>query len=334
MIKENRISVIEKRIKMWKRVGLIVLAVLLFVFCVFSSIVPMDTWKYHFGLPNIRPRAQGEMRMHFLNVGEGDCAIIELPDGQVMMVDGGNGAESTSTTIMRYLNALKIDTIDYMLLTHADSDHCGALDTVLKYKTVKKAYIVKTSSKINQEYAEVYDCLTKENCEMAYATRGEIITSKRADFPYTLTVLWPYTSDLEGIDQIYNETNRLSTVFWLDYFGTSALFTGDAPKAVEVDLLRDAEFGFLNTYGIDLGSTEILKVAHHGSEDASHLEFLSYLGVKDAVISCSRSNLYGHPSMEVCNRLQAVGAKEYRTYEGHVMITATKEGTYKVERVG
>lgn len=143
-------EVVEKKIKFWKRVALIVVGVLLIALVIFSCFVNPETWKYYFGMPKLRARADGEMRMHFLNVGEGDCAIIELPDGKVLMVDGGNGSEHTSTTIIRYLNALKIDTIDYLMVTHADSDHCGGLDKVVKYKKVKKAYITYNAPTINQ----------------------------------------------------------------------------------------------------------------------------------------------------------------------------------------
>ena len=125
-------EIVEKKIKLWKRVALILAVVLLAGACIFSAIVPAETWKYYHNLPKVRARKDGDLRMHFLDVGEGDCSIIEFPDGKVMLVDGGNGAEITATTILRYLNALKIKSIDYVMLTHADSDHCGALDSVLK----------------------------------------------------------------------------------------------------------------------------------------------------------------------------------------------------------
>lgn len=175
--------------------------------------------------------------------------------------------------------------------------------------------------------------MVEENCEVELATRGESIFSDRKDCPYTLTVLWPYTSDFVDIDQSYTEANLLSTVFWLDYFGTSALFTGDATVGAEEHIVRDSKMGFLEAYGVALDSTEILKVAHHGSADATGLDLLTHLEVKTAVISCSRSNIYNHPSVDTCARLQTVGAQEYRTYEGHVVITANKQGEYIVEYV-
>lgn len=326
-------EIVEKKWKLWKRVALIAVSVLLLSLCVFSCFVPADTWKYHFSLPKIRARADGELRMHFLDVGEGDCSLIEFPDGKVMLVDGGDGAESTATTILRYLNALKIKTIDYVLLTHSDADHCGGLDTVLKQKEVKTVYAQKVSPTIHDEYAEFYDAVLEENCEIELLSRGAEIVSTRSDCPYTFRVLLPYTKDLEDVEEIKTDTNAFSTAFWLDYYGTSAFFAADIPESCEKRLVQDSKFGLLDVYGVDLTSTEILKVAHHGSASSSSAEFLSHLGVKTAVISCARTNLYGHPAEETCRRLQEVGAQEYRTYDGHVMITARKNGEYTVERI-
>lgn len=326
-------EIVEKKVKTWKRVALIAVAALLLALCVFSCFVPADTWKYHFGLPKIRARADGEMRMHFLDVGEGDCALIEFPDGKVMLVDGGNGAEATTTTILRYLNALKIDTIDYVLLTHSDADHCGGLDVVFRQKKVKTAYMQKVSPTIHSEYAELYDAVLEEGCETALLSRGAQIVSERSDCPYTFRVLLPYTKELEDIKEIKTETNVFSTAFWLDYCGTSAFFAADIPDTCEKRLVQDSKVGLLDVYDVDLTSTEILKVAHHGSASSSSAEFLSHLGVKTAIISCARTNTYGHPSKETCDRLQAVGAETYRTYDGHVMITARKNGEYTVERI-
>ena len=83
--------------------------------------------------------------------------------------------------------------------------------------------------------------------------------------------------------------------------------------------------------GVDLGSTEILKVAHHGSADSTCAEFLEYLNVQTAVISCGINNAYGHPNFAVLDRLQNVGAKNYRTdANGHICITISPQGTYAV----
>lgn len=94
-----------------------------------------------------------------------------------------------------------------------------------------------------------------------------------------------------------------------DYFGTSTLFCGDATSRIEETLIREAELNFFEDYGVRLDSTEILKVSHHGSATGTGEEFVRYLGVETAIISCGKDNLYGHPSAEVCDGLCRCGLK-------------------------
>lgn len=319
-----------RKIKTWALFGAFLLAACI---CIFSLFVPADTWKYYVNLPNVSNRRAGELRMHFLNVGQGDCSIIELPDGKVMLVDGGNGSEKTSATILRYLNALKIKKIDYMLVTHADSDHCGGLDKVVRQKEIGVAYLPKVSENSNAQFAELYAALLDNDCPMKYAQREIRLNSSVEKYPYNISFLYPYTSDIQDLQKTETEANALSAVFWLDYFGTSALFTGDAPMKIEEKLMRDSDLGLFEFRDVELWSTEILKVAHHGSKYSTSTEFLRYLDVETATISCAKVNMYDHPSDEVCQRLKEENIDEYRTYEGHIVITAKPDGSYKVKTI-
>ncbi len=317
---------IEEKIKQIK-IALIIMAVLILLGgVIFSSFVPMSTWKYYVAKPNIDKREMGEMRLHFLDVGQGDATLIELPDGKTMLIDGGNGEEDTAKRIMRYLNALKINTLDYLLVTHADSDHCGALDVVLQYKKVEQIFLPNTKSTINQEYAEFYAAVLQEDSKITLSSRSIILNSE-TDFPYTLSFLYPYSlSTDENIEQT-EENNASSAVVWLDYQGKSALFMGDAPLEVEEKLIRDDDLGLFEERGVDLQSTEILKVAHHGSKYSTGENFLQYLNVKAAVISNGKENLYGHPHEEVLQSLQELSADIYRTdTHGNVVISVSKDG--------
>jgi len=321
---------IEKRIRLLKRVGLGVLIAVLLFLSVFSLFVPPQTWKYHVAKPKISQRKQGELRIHFLDVGQGDCTLVELPDGKTALIDGGDGSESTATTILRYLNALDVDAIDYLVVTHADSDHCGGLDKVVKYKKIKNAYLPKTLPSVNDEYAELYAALVEEDCALSYSSR-KIDISTAHSYSYTLSFLYPYTADVEG-EETATESNDSSAVVWLDYQGVSALFTGDVSSEVEKKLMQDHALGAFENRGVDLPSTEIIKIAHHGSNDSTSEEFLRFLGVETAAISCGKNNLYGHPSDDVLTRLQTVNAKVYRTDKnGNITITIKQDGTYGVK---
>ena len=130
----------ERKKKLLKRVLLGILLLCIAGLSIFSAIVPPVTWKYYVNLPKIARRADGELRIHFIDVGQGDCTLVELPDGKTMLIDGGNSKKSTEKKVLRHLNALKINTIDYLIVTHADVDHCGGLNEVVKYKKVVNAY--------------------------------------------------------------------------------------------------------------------------------------------------------------------------------------------------
>ena len=323
--------------KIRKRVTFIIATVLFLVLlglCILSAFYPLATWKYHFYLPDVQKRNDKELRLHFIDVGQGDCVLIELPDNKVMLVDGGNGSAQSDKAIMRYLNALDIDEIDYMLVTHPDADHCGGLDTVLKYTQVNAVYLPPVSSTANAAYAKFYKQLNQEGCGVQYTSSAVSLSVKESKTPYTLQMLYPYMVDAENLPTV-NDSNALSGIFWLDYQGVSALFTGDAPKEIEELLMRDDNLGLFDKDGIALKSTEILKVAHHGSANSTSEQFLRHLGVETAVISCGVDNEYDHPSTQVKNALGAVGAATYRTdTQGSVVVTVKADGTYAVQTLG
>lgn len=333
MAEKNKVEKSMRKLKI--RVLAIVLALLVFL-CAFSLVFPIDTWKYYFCLPTTGTRGKGEMRLHFVDVGQGDAIVIELPDGKNVLVDGGNTEEENTTALMRYLQALGISQIDYLLLTHSDNDHCGGLATVLQHKTVKHVFLPMTSDEnAPVAYHDFQKALVKENCTVSYFSREieDTVQSSDENYPYKFTFVYPSRFDVEN-GVIPSDANLSSAVFWLDYMGTSALFTGDAPASVETKLKDMVDFG-IAPVGVDLQSTEILKVSHHGSADATSLEFLRFLHVQTAVVSCGENNLHGHPSVQVCQALSEANATTYRTdVQGSVIVTAKSDGTYSVKTLG
>lgn len=315
-----------KRAKLW---AFVVVSVLVAGLCVFSYFVPADSWKYYVSMPQTTDRADGELRMHFIDVGQGDCTLIEFPDGKTLLIDGGNSLAATEKTVLRYLNSLKIKKLDYLLLTHTDSDHCGGLACLLTYKDVETAFVpYEEDPTVNGDFAAFYEKLIKEDCETLYSARQYSFSSSDARYPYQWDFLYPQTvvSETENI----LDSNENSAVIWLDYQGVSALFCGDAPKSVEEKLMTEDKLGAFEKRGIKLTETEILKVAHHGSASSTGVEFLEYLGAKTAVISCGKDNLYGHPTKEVLDNLRSVAAETYRTDKnGHILITVKADGTYQ-----
>ena len=131
------------------------------------------------------------------------------------------------------------------------------------------------------------------------------------------------------------DVNERSGIVWLDYKGVSALFTADAPFSVEEKLMQESQVGAFSPINVDLTSTEILKVAHHGSKNSTSESFLSYLSkVETAVISCGKDNDYGHPADELLQRLSRYSVDVYRTdTQGHIIVTISADGTYKIDCV-
>ena len=325
---------VDKQQKLAKRMVLAVALVLLASFCVFGAFCPPSTWKYHLGKPELSIRGEGELRIHFLDVGQGDSTLVELPDGKILLVDGGDDLEGTATTLMRYLNALDIDTIDYLVVSHADTDHCGGLDVVAEHKKILNAYLPAVNpAKSGEAFAALYANLVEQEMSLCYASRGTQIGESTAG--YTLRFLYPYIKTVQEeqipINSDSADSNALSSVLWLEYNETSVLFTGDAPSETEALLLRDDALGLLEGFGADISDVEILKVSHHGSETSTTKEFLEYLHVDTAVVSCGKNNMYGHPAKEVVDRITASGARLYRTDEnGTVSVTVQPSGEYAV----
>ena len=322
---------IEQKIKRIKYILLSVLLLFVGGFCVFSAVYPPPTWKHYFHLPTVSDRKDGELRIHFLDVGQGDCTFIEFPDGQTLLIDGGDTQTNTENAIMRYLNALQIKRLDYILITHTDEDHCGGLDSVISYKKVSKIFLPQTKDvNVNVAYAKAYSAAMKSDAEKSVVGRGVSITSQDENYPYTFCVIYPYAAVAN--DVFITSDNAASAVSWLDYFGVSALFTGDMSVAIEEQLMQESKNNLLDIYGVQLSSTEILKVAHHGSRYSTSKEFAAYINAKTAMISCGKDNVYGHPHIGVLQTLKEVGAQVYRTdLMGSILAVLRPDGTYEVQ---
>lgn len=325
-IKEKRKKEEKKR-----KTGAIVFAVcvsLVACLSVFSLFVPEESWKYYLALPKVSARQDGELRIHFLDVGQADSTLVEFPDGQTLLIDGGDvdGAK----TVLRYLNALKIDRLDYLLLTHADVDHCGSLSEIVKYKKIGLAYLPVTQVNASTAFENFAKTLVEYGVPSKISNRYDGFTSSNNNYPYTFTTLFPYSATSGGNDGF--EENELSIVSALYYQGVTALFCGDTNESVLSKLCAEDQLGAFTDNGLSLNNVQILKYPHHGAYDGATEEILSYFGVKTSVISCGNNNYYGHPAQETLTALNAVSAQVYRTdWHETVTITISKSGTYTTE---
>ena len=306
----------KKRIFLAAGVIFIVIAVLAYFF-------PFRTLLPAYKLP---ARQEGELRLHFLDVGQGDCTLVEFQDGEVLVIDAGDGAFQTENKLIRYIKGLAPKSLS-MLLTHADSDHLGGFKSLLEVFGTKEFYLPALSSD-TADYGTLLAAIEKSGCEKAALSRYDTIVKEGA----YLICLSPYS---------FGETdeNDSSAVLYLDCGGVNAVFCGDISSAREKLLTReyalDETLFDSGDYKVRLDGVKLLKVAHHGSAYSSSEEWLSLLRPETSIISCGRGNDYSHPAEEALARIKAASpnGEIYRTDElGDVMVTI-KDGKYTVSAV-
>ena len=224
--------------------------------------------------------------VHYLDVGQGDCSLV-LCDGDAMLIDGGESSESSK--VYAYLKQHGISHLDYMVATHAHSDHIGGLSGALNYATVDTAFCPVTE----------YDSKTFDSMVKYLDKQGIGITVPSAGDEF---MLGSAHVQVLGPQKIYDDPNDTSIVMKVTYGETSFLFTGDAERTAEADIL-DA--------GYDLSST-VLKVGHHGSDTSTSYPFLREIMPEYAVIQVGKDNSYGHPTEDTLSRLRDAEVKVYR----------------------
>ena len=241
----------------------------------------------------------GTLTVTWLDVGQGDAAVIQC-DGQAMLIDGGKPEKSSY--IYAWLQQHGLRHLDVIVATHVDADHIGGLSGALNYASVGTAYCPVTTGT-----TETFQSFVKY-----LAQRGKQITVPTAGATFTLggaqvQILGPLRSA--------EDSNDNSIVLKVSFGATSFLFTGDAERAEEQDLLNA---------GANLQST-VLKVGHHGSDTSTSYPFLRAVAPQYAVISVGAGNSYGHPTEAVLSRLRDAGVTTFRTdMQGE--ITAVSDG--------
>lgn len=230
-----------------------------------------------------------ELRVSFIDVGQGDSEFIELPNGETMLIDAGTN--ETGKNVVDYIKSLGYTSIDYVVGTHPHEDHIGGLDDVIKTFDIGSIYMPKVTAD-TKTFEDVLDAAESKNLMINTAKSGVSIMDTE---DLSVKFLAPTLDS-------YENTNDYSAVVKVVYGDTSYLFTGDAEEFSESLITDDV-------------NADVLKVGHHGSSTSTSTEFLKKVSPSSAVISCGKDNSYGHPHSETLQKLADMGTAVYRTDE-------------------
>ena len=246
------------------------------------------------------PTPTGELTVHFLDVGQADCALLEC-DGQYILIDGGNVEDSSK--VVSYLEKAGVSELEAVFCSHAHEDHVGGLPGVLAVYPTGAVYAP------TRTYAS--DCFD----DFLYYTDQQGLTVTIPSVGDTLT-FGGATVEVLGPVKSYAETNDTSLILGVTYGDTRFLFTGDMEIPAETDLIES---------GADLHA-DVLKVGHHGSDTSTGYRFLREVMPTHAIVSVGEGNSYGHPNEKTLSLLSDAGATVYRTDKlGHII--AVSDGT-------
>ncbi len=245
--------------------------------------------------------SSGNLAVCFIDVGQSDCTLIKTPSGKHMVIDAGTG--DAKYKIFDYLTNNGVKEIEYCVFTHPHEDHIGSAETVIQNFTVNNALLTSKTGP-TATFERLVDALTQSKKEhdtkILMPRVGEIY---ELDKDVYFTIL--------SADGDNEDANNSSIALKLTYGNTSFLFTGDAEKSVEEQILYS---------GADI-SADVFKCGHHGSSTSNSKNFIRAVSPKIAVVSCGLDNSYGHPHREVLSIMSEVGVDLYRTdTDGDIVI--------------
>ncbi|MCH5155452.1 MAG: MBL fold metallo-hydrolase [Clostridiales bacterium] len=291
-----------------------------------------------------------QMYVHFVDVGQGDCTIIELPDGKTMVIDGGENNKKVEKAVQTFIdNTFDSDFkyFDYAILTHPDSDHCGSLDYILNKYPARVVYrpnveAVGTNSspytdpgkadlsadavsKNTAVYANAVKAMYKQidgEPNIVYVTdpsvESQTIKGGSGEYAYSFTFYSPLSTKYTG----EGDWNNYSPIMILEYQGFRFAMSGDAEeKNLEefVNKVQSAKTdGVTDKYDVftDDYCVNVIKAGHHGSRNATTRDYLNTITTETGaagvycVISCGEGNSYKHPHAEALDLYRSVGVKD------------------------
>ncbi len=261
------------------------------------------------------PKIKELSEITFIDVGQGESALITSPDGYCMLIDGGgrwgDRFDAGEMVISKFLWHKKLKKIDCVILSHLHADHAGGVPSLIENFRIKEI-IISEVEKQEKLFSEIKNICLKRGTKI-HLIREDLI--QHHDH-FTLEL---FHIDLEKGQPM--KENERSLIAKITCGKVRFLFTGDAPSSIEMAILESRR---------DINS-EILKIGHHGSNDATTQSFLEAVDPAVCIVSCGAYNRWGHPMPQVLERIDQIGARLYRTDKDGAVTILTNGSSYCVE---
>ena len=242
-------------------------------------------------LNNNITNCENKMIVHYIDVGQGDCILIQV-NNKNLLID--SGPSSSRKDLLDYLEKLNIKKFDYIIATHPHEDHIGNMDTIIKRYSIGSFYSPKVISS-STTFENMISALVDKNLKVNVLKKG----FKGIDLGEN--VKFQVFSPAENL--FSDNLNDYSPIIKITFLNNSFLFTGDAEISTEESVL--SENNNLNC--------DILKVGHHGSSTSTSSNFLTSVNPSVAIISVGKNNSYGHPTSELLSLLDYFNIRKIRT---------------------
>lgn len=277
---------------------------ILFLPVIFAALLALG---FHF------PFSQPHLKLHFLDVGEGDSIFIQTPQGKNVLIDAGNPV--SGYRVAQYLKKHRVKQIDHLVISHPHPDHFAGIFFVMQMLKVDRVYDNgdDLSTRISKDdFYYGYEKLVRGHPQYRQLRAGDRFTVDSTAFQ----VLWPPTP------LPFDSYNPNSLVLKMEFGSFRALLTGD--------LLTVAEEKLVQT-GADLRA-DLLKCGHHGSRDATSAPFLNAVAPRLAVLSAHYKGRKNYPHPSVLERLQKKWISVYTTEkQGDIVVKVGRDGNLRVQ---
>lgn len=240
------------------------------------------------------------LKVHYLDVGQGDSIFIELPNNETILIDAAESYQSEK--IINYLKNLNYQKIDYVIGTHPHTDHIGGLKDIINTFEIGKIYMPKVVS-TTKTYESLLMTIKDKNLKINTAKAGTSIINTDT---LKINILAPNS-------ETYTELNNYSVVTKITYGTTKFLFMGDAEKLSENEIKENV-------------TADVIKIGHHGSNTSSSINFIKKVNAKYGIISVGLNNKYNLPKEETITNWENSGTKIYLTSINGT-IRASSDGT-------